>query len=132
MRTTWKKFARAGSIGESGAAAVEMAIVFPLFLIVVLGVLVFGLYIGATHSTQQLAADAARVSVAGLTLDERVSLANSYVGTNAARYVLIFPENLKVNAGPSTSNPDDFVVTVTYDASSLSIWGFSALVPTPS
>ena len=119
-------------IGQSGVAAVEMAIVFPLFLAVSLGILAFGLYFGAAHSTQQLAADAARASIAGLDTNERVAIVTRYVASNASQYPLVIPEFVKAKAGPSSSNPDDFVVTVSFDASSLPIWGLAQFVPLPS
>jgi Flp pilus assembly protein TadG len=117
---------------NSGAAAVEMAIVFPLFLTVVLGICSYGMYFGAAHSTQQLAADAARASVAGLDTAERISIAREYVVNNAPNYPLLWPEKVQTSAGLSEKSSKDFVVTVTYDASSLPIWGLSAFVPLPN
>ena len=60
----------------SGAAALEFAVVLPVFLAVMLGILAYGIYFGAVHSAAQLAADAARASVAGLSDDERAAIAN--------------------------------------------------------
>ncbi len=48
---------------EDGAAAVEFAIVSPVFLLIVVGILAYGLYFGAANSVQQLAADAARAAM---------------------------------------------------------------------
>lgn len=115
-----------------GAAAVEMAIVFPLFLLVVLGILGYGIYFGAAHSTQQLAADAARASVAGLSETERISLATKFVQDNASQYPLLWPQHVHAAAGTSATDANNFVVTVTYDASQLPIWSFASMVPLPS
>ena len=51
---------------NSGVAAIEFAIVAPIFFLMVFGMLAYAIYFGVVHSVQQLAADAARVSVGGL------------------------------------------------------------------
>ena len=60
---------------ERGASAVEFAIVGPVFVLLMMGMIAYGIYFGAVHSVQQLAADAARASVAGLDESERIWLA---------------------------------------------------------
>ena len=115
-----------------GTAAIEMALVFPLFLAVVLGMLAYGIYFGAAHSIQQLAADAARSTVAGLDDTERASLASDFIQNNASRYALLTASLIQLQATPNQNSPDDFVVTLTYDASKLPIWNLSAFIPLPS
>jgi Flp pilus assembly protein TadG len=110
------------------ASAVEFAILLPLFLVLVFGIVVFGAYFTMVHGVQQLAAEAARSSVAGLSEVERVSLAENYVTTNAGSYPLLQPGHLTVNA--ATSGSDVFVVTVNYDASENLIFTLP-FVPTP-
>jgi len=127
-----KSFIARFKTSESGTAAAEMAIVFPIFLTVLLGIVAYGMYFGAAHSTQQLAADAARVSVAGLDTQERISLARGFIQNNAGNYPLLMAENVALTAGPSNDNPDDFVVTVSYNASAMPIWNLVAIVPLPS
>jgi Flp pilus assembly protein TadG len=100
-----------------GATAVEFAMLLPLFLTLVFGIVVFGSYLTMVHGVQQLAAEAARSSVAGLTDSERGSLAASYVSLNASTYPLLNASSLTVNAAASTADPNVFVVTVNYDAS---------------
>src|SRR5689334_21418066 len=67
------QFGRAFDV--SGVAAIEFAVVFPLFLLIILAIIGYGSYLGAAHSVAQLAADAARASVAGLSDTERASIA---------------------------------------------------------
>jgi Flp pilus assembly protein TadG len=43
-----------------GASAVEFAIVFPLFLFALFGIVMYGAYLAVVHGVQQLAAEAAR------------------------------------------------------------------------
>ena len=110
------------------ASAVEFAMLLPLFLALVFGIVVFGAYFTMVHGVQQLAAEAARSSVAGLSEIERVSLAENYVTTNAGSYPLLQPGHLTVSA--ATSGSDVFVVTVNYDASDNPIFTLP-FVPAP-
>jgi Flp pilus assembly protein TadG len=115
----------------SGAGAIEFAIVAPLFLLIVLGLLVYGIYLGSVHSVEQLAADAARASVAGLSDSERIQIATQHISTNAPDYPLIDASKISIAAGPSAADPTQFRVSVRFDASNLPIWGLSAFVPMP-
>ncbi|MGY4226729.1 Flp pilus assembly protein TadG [Bradyrhizobium sp. USDA 4503] len=56
---------------RSGASAVEFALMLPLFLAFIFGIIVFGSYLAMVHGVQQLAAEAARSSIAGMTDTER-------------------------------------------------------------
>jgi Flp pilus assembly protein TadG len=113
-----------------GATAVEFAMLLPLFLTLVFGIVVFGSYLTMVHGVQQLAAEAARSSVAGLSDTERSSIAVSYVTLNIGTYPLITPNKITVNAATSGSDPNVFVVTVSYDASGMFIYGLP-FVPAP-
>ncbi|MCC8942312.1 hypothetical protein CI1B_80690 [Bradyrhizobium ivorense] len=107
---------------RSGTSAVEFALMLPLFLAVIFGIVVFGSYLAMVHGVQQLAAEAARSSVAGMTDTERNSLATSYVAANASTYPLLVPGNLTVSAAPSPSNANVYVVTVNYNAANSFIY----------
>jgi len=115
-----------------GTSAVEFALVMPLFLAMVFGIVVYGSYLAVVHGVQQLAAEAARSSIAGLSETERSNLAKSYVTSNASAYPLIVPANLAVNAATSSSDANVFLVTVTYNASGMFIFSLPAFVPAPS
>lgn len=120
------------SANASGAAAIEFAIVLPVFLVLVAGLLAYGLYLGTAHSVAQLAADAARASIAGLSDAERSTLARSFITVNARNYPLIESEKVSVEAGPSSTDPTEFRVAVRYDAGNLPIWQLGGLVPLPN
>lgn len=112
-----------------GTAIVEFAILLPVILTLMIGILSFGLYFGAAHSVQQLAADAARYSVSGDTADERKTLVSGFVLANAESYFLIRPDQLAeisvtVAAGQSR-------VRIAYDASWLPIYSFDRILPLP-
>lgn len=113
-----------------GATAVEFAMLLPVFLTLVFGIVVFGSYLAVVHGVQQLAAEAARSSVAGMSDSERSSIATSYVSANIGTYPLITLSNVSVNAATSNADPNVFVVTVSYNASGMFIYSLP-FVPAP-
>ena len=113
-----------------GASAVEFAMLLPIFLSLVFGIVVFGSYLAVVHGLQQLAAEAARSSLAGLSPSERNSIASSYVSTNVGTYPLISANNVSVSAAVSGADPNVFVVTVSYNASGMFLYSLP-FVPTP-
>lgn len=116
---------------KSGSAAVEFALVFPVALLFFCGLLAYGLYFGAAHSVQQLAADAARASVAGLDDAERASIATAHVAASGTRYPLLRADHLSVTARPLAQDTSQFEVRVVFDSQDLPIWLMSGLVPLP-
>jgi Flp pilus assembly protein TadG len=113
-----------------GSSAVEFAMVLPIFLVFLFGTVAYGSYLSVIHGVQQLAAEAARSSVAGLSETERGSIASSFVTANAGTYPMIDSAKLAVSAATSPTNANVFVVTVNYDASNLFIYSLP-LVPLP-
>lgn len=112
-------------------AAVEFALISPVLLLLVAGSLVLGLYLGVSHSVQQLASEAARAAVAGLSAAERVDLARRSVAGGVGSYGLLRPDALTLSAGADMSDPDLFTVTLSYDATSLGLKAFANLLPVP-
>jgi Flp pilus assembly protein TadG len=117
---------------DSGAAALEFAILAPVFLLFATGMLAYGIYFGAAHSLQQLAADAARTSIAGLTDSERASLVATFLDDNAAGYPPLDPQALNSEVGPEPGDADEYRVTLSYNASNLPIWDLYPPLPLPS
>lgn len=105
-----------------GAAAVEFAIVAPVFLLIVLSMIAYGIYLSAAHSIQQLTADAARTAVAGLTSGERTKLVNDFITQSTIDHPLLDRSKLQVQVTTDPANANQFTVTATYDASNLPIW----------
>lgn len=117
---------------RAAAAAVEFALLFPLSIILLFGIIVYGSYLAVIHGVQQLAAEAARSSIAGLSDSERASLAQGYVTANVAYYPFIAPERLSVSAAASPSDDTVFVVTVSYDDSDSFIFSLPSVIPLPA
>lgn len=62
-----------------GVAVTEFALVLPALLMLLLGIFGYGQYFLLAHSVQQIANDAARATVAGLSVTERQALATTTV-----------------------------------------------------
>jgi Flp pilus assembly protein TadG len=131
MRVRMAPFPQRFHEDQSGASAVEFAVVFPVFLLIVIGIFVYAIYFGAVHSVQQLAAEAARASVAGISPAERSDLARGHVARAAPGYPFLDRRRLTVQAGVSLLDPNLFEVEIAYDASDLVIFAFAGLLPMP-
>lgn len=120
-------FARRLSRCDRGASALEFALVMPIFLLLVCGVLVYGCWFALAHTVQGLANEGARASIGGLDEDERRTLAQGYIDAQAG------PSGLSVahltreveTTGGSTR------VTVRFDVSGSPIMALSQIVPAP-
>lgn len=113
-----------------GTAAVEFAILSPLYIMLLMGLVAYGIYFGASHSVQQIAADAARLAVGGLSQNEREDLVNDFIISYSQGYAFVDPSKLQVEFDNAASAY--FVVKVTYDARNLPIWHLVAHLPLPA
>jgi Flp pilus assembly protein TadG len=127
-----KLSARVFATDCTGAAALEFAILSPLFILLVCGMMAYAIYFGAAHSVQQLAADAARTSIAGLSTAERNSLVGQFINNNASGYIFIDRTGLTYRIAPRANDANEYSVTLNYDASTLPIWNLYPPLPLPS
>ncbi len=115
----------------AGTSAVEFALLSPLFILLMMAIAGYGIYFGASHSVQQIAADAARTAIAGLNAAERQQLATSFIARNAGQYVFVDPNKLTVTTQDSAVDGSQFVVALSYDARNLPIWNLFDRLPMP-
>jgi len=115
-----------------GASAVEFGIVAPIFILIVVGILVYGIYFGTALSVSQIAAESARASVAGLDNAERQQLALQRADYMVESNGFLSPDRMSIVAAPDPEQAKTFVVQITYDASEMPIFAFSGFIPTPS
>lgn len=117
---------------RKGTAAVEFAIIAPLFLLVVFSIISYGLYLSTANTIEQMAADAARTAVAGLNETERQALATRYIETTTTAHPFLDRTKLAVSVKDDLANKNQFTVSLSYDASGLPIWTlFSFALPEP-
>jgi Flp pilus assembly protein TadG len=114
---------------QRGAVLVEFAMVGPILIVMILGIVAYGGYFWMSHAVQQVANDAARAAVAGLVATERASLAQSALSSSIGGYPFLVPSAAKATvSGDST----ELKVAVAYDASGSPFWAFKGLIPLPS
>lgn len=114
---------------KAGNAAVEFAIVLPVLLLIIIGIVCYGAYFWMAHNIQELANDSARSAVAGLTDSERQSLAQSNLTSEIANYAVLDPSLVTVTY---TGDSKFFTVSVSYNAASTPFWALYGLLPMPS
>lgn len=116
----------AGSLGTHGTGAIEFALVAPMLMALLIGIFAYGYWLTVDHGLQQLAGEAARASVAGITDAERDALARGAVATGVPAYGLIDPTRLQV---ATSATGGTFQVALTYDMREFARFG--SLVPVP-
>ncbi len=116
---------------EKGAIAIEFALIAPVLLLLVLGIMGYGVYFGISQSIQDAAGQAARAAVAGIDMDERSRLARDTAQRSVASNPLLSTTNLAIAAAVDPSNPNRFVVTLTYDLSKTVVAAIPDFVPLP-
>ena len=117
---------------RKAAAAVEFALVIPIFLVMLFGIVSFGAYLTVVHGVQQLAAEATRAAVAGLSDDERVTLAQNNIAGNIGSYPLLSSGRLTLTSAATDPASNNFSVTLRYDASNMFVFNLPSFVPAPS
>lgn len=117
---------------RAGSSAVVFAMFAPILIILLVSMISYGLYLGAAYSVQRLAVDGVRASIAGLTETDRNRLAEQQVARSAQCHPLLDGKGLSVKTRTSETDPDEFIVSISYDAKALPIWIFDQLIPLPS
>jgi Flp pilus assembly protein TadG len=123
----------AGFRRDEGVAAVEFAIIAPVFLMILFGIIVYGIYFATWIAVTEAASEGARAAVAGLSAAERIQLATD----QANRFFNIYspmlkPENATILAQQEPGNDGAFQVTITYNFAGYGLNTLSALLPIPS
>ena len=126
MRLRGKAAECCGSV--SGAAAVEFAVVVPVFILMLVGIIQYGGYFWLSHSAQQLANDAARAAIAGLSAAERTQLAQAAVTNELPTYSAFTPNLLSV---AESEQSQAFTVSLSYNAAQSGFW-MMPIIPMPS
>ncbi len=123
------RFLRRLKADDRGAVLVEFAMVGPILMVMLLGIVAYGGYFWLSHAVQQVANDVARAAVAGLDTSERSSLAQTSLTSAVGAYPF-----LQISAATATVTGDSsfLKVSVAYDASNSPFWALDGLIPLPS
>jgi Flp pilus assembly protein TadG len=133
LRDMWRWIsARALSRNRRGVAALEFAMVAPMFLVLVYGGIVYGIFFATWIMVAEAASEGARASLAGMSASERQSLASTTVNRVFASYEpLLSTQNMSLSF-PATANQNLFAVSIGYDFSHSPFATFATLVPLPA
>lgn len=110
-----------------GVAAIEFAIVAPLLIMMMFGMIMYGSWFWMAHSVQSMASEGARAAIAGLDPTEREQLARAFVGVQVGDLGL----DATKAAVAVESSPTAIRVNIAYDASDHPLMALSGLIPAP-
>lgn len=114
-----------------GSSAVEFAIVTPVLLFLLFGIIAYGIFFGAVHSVQQLAANSARAAISGLDLAERQALVEQHLASSLADGGLLTRDAVSVSVETLEDDSSYLRVVVAFDASDLPVWNLYSGLPLP-
>lgn len=101
---------------ERGTSAVEFAILLPVLLLIMFGILAASFVLTIQHGLQQLASESARAALAGMSASERDTLARAYVTSTAPTYTYLNPSAIVVSTS-TVAATTSFTVSTRYDMS---------------
>lgn len=116
----------------AGSTAVEFALTFPCLILMLLACVGYGVAVATLHSVQELAAEAARASIPGLSSQDRETLARTFIARNIAAYPLLDATTTAVAVNDGAAPDYAFSVAVTVDLTNSFIYQFRGLLPLPA
>lgn len=99
---------------QSGAVAVEFVLIAPILLTLLFGIITTGYFMGVSHSVSQLAAGAARASVAELDVHGRDLAAIAYLDKAGVNCPLLIQEGVNYDVAFEGANAQAISVKVSY------------------
>lgn len=111
-----------------GATIVEFALLLPILICLLMGIIGYGQYFLLAHSVQQIANDAARATVPGLSATERASLARQSVTDDVAALGQFAATRVSSRIDESGNS---VAIQITLDGRGMAPFA-SAIVPLPS
>ena len=118
--------------GQTGTALIEFALVAPIFLAFLMGIIAFGSFFGYAHSLQIVASESARAAIAGLDSPERIALATAAAQRSLATSPLLRGAAVSIVVGADAKDPGMFTVTLTYDLNATLLGLTPRLLPLPN
>jgi Flp pilus assembly protein TadG len=85
------RLASVGLQDNQGATALEFALIAPMLLMMIGGIVDYGNYFATAHAVQQTVNDAARAAIGGVTAAERQALAQTTAESDLRQYSFLTP-----------------------------------------
>ncbi len=117
---------------KSGMAALEFAVLAPALLMLVFSVIVYSIYFTSLYGVRHAASEGARAALAGLSADERSTLAEERAHEVIVNYSAVMGNSQEVSIDTASEGSDVFTVTVSYDMSGSPIMKYAGFIPLPS
>lgn len=114
---------------RDGASAVEFAIIAPVALLILAGIIAYGLIFSVHLSLQHLVAETGRATIAGLGSGERAALAREYFDTSIDTYPLLDPDAAALQISDDGRYTE---VRVIYSVDDHPAYVFAGLLPLPA
>jgi Flp pilus assembly protein TadG len=99
---------------QSGAVAVEFVLIAPILLTLLFGIITVGYFMGLSHSVSQLAAGAARSSVAEFDAQGRTQAATEYLQKASVNYPLLVQKGVGYDLTFEGTDAQAITVSVSY------------------
>ncbi|MET0337840.1 MAG: TadE/TadG family type IV pilus assembly protein [Caulobacter sp.] len=116
---------------EEGSAAVEFALIAPILLLILMGIMVAGIHLAALLAVSNTAMEAARATIPGMNAAERRSLATARADTLLAAYEpFLNDDDAQIVADPSGTNA--FSVQITYDMEKFAVGRMAGMMGMPT
>ncbi len=116
------------SHSREGSTAVEFALVGPLLILLLMGMVVYGGWFWLAQSVQSLASESARAAIGGLDATERETLARRFVAASDGGASGL---DLARTAVVVESDAEAIRVRISYDAASHPLMKLAVLIPDP-
>jgi len=113
---------------RQGSVAIEFAIVGPVMILMLMGMVVYGGWFWLAQSVQTLATESARAAVGGLDASERERLARAFITQETREGAGLDPAALVVAVSSDTSA---IRVQVSLDISHHPLMAMAAILPQP-
>ena len=116
------------TVSREGSAAIEFALVAPMLVLLLAGMVVYGGWFWLAQSVQSLATESARAALGGMDDAERRELATAFVAREATRASGLDPALVTTTV---TSDAEAVRVSVAYDAQAHPILILAGPLPKP-
>ena len=111
-----------------GASAVEFAILAPLVVLLLFGIVVYGLLFASHLSLMHLSDETGRSTIAGLSTSERAALAEEYFDARLNNYPLLDQAAAELDV---VSDGRFTTIVITYNFESHPIYALKDFIPLP-
>lgn len=113
---------------SAGSMAVEFALLCPILVVLLMGIVSYGSWLWLAQSMQGIASEAARASIGGMDDAEREGLARAEVALHSASLFQVDADDVEIDVQTTSSQ---LTVTLRYDSSNHPLMHAATILPRP-